>query len=348
MHKKIIFLFLMVSTLCTVVFAYNPPASGELLYQLSIPEALSGGASTAGGGLANEQTAQIVINPALLATEQRMVGNVAYTALYNGSDDVSYGQSIYGGLVYPTKYGVLTGSLQYVNIPVSSVLLENNFTIRGAFSKDVEENLFVGAGLYGGFGSDWSLGLDLGFVYSIGTIKKIPVLSNVRWGGALTGIGKTYDPDTTGYIDNNEDSTGFPSLSTLRTGLAATFLDLEKIKGGFSTDIAFPTFQNVIFDSGLQFEIAGFLYIDTGWEFNLLETLEGVGSYLPSISLSVKLGFASDNDSYLGERGWSENEIVPSVAYRQLTNNTQVVSGGASFYLGLPDTEAPEIELWEE
>ncbi|OJF76771.1 MAG: hypothetical protein BKP49_05455 [Treponema sp. CETP13] len=347
MTKKNISL-LVISTFCTFLFAYNPPASGEVLYELSTPVSLASASSVAGGGLWNENTAQIVINPSLLATEQRMVGNIAYTALINSNDEDSYGQSVYAGASIPTQYGVFTSSVQWAYIPLDSVYLGNSCTLRGAYSKDITDNLFVGAGLYGGFGSDWSLGFDLGFLYNFGSLNKIPFLSDVRWGGSLTGIGKSYNPETTGYVDADDSTTGIPSMFTPRTGVAATVLNVNKVKMGLSADVSFPTFQNVIFDSGLQVEIADFLYVNGGWEFNLRETLHDVASYLPSVSVSMKFGIASKDDSYLAEHGWSESEIVPTVAYRELTNDTQVFSSGVSMYLGLPDTAAPEITLWEE
>jgi hypothetical protein len=347
MQKKIVLILLLIGTLCTFVFAYNPPANGELLYQFSTPESLTGGSSVAGGGLWKENTTQIVINPALLATEQRMVGNLAYTALVNTDDTDNYGQSVYAGSVIPTQYGVFTSSVQWAYIPLASVPLENSCTIRGAYSKDITDKLFVGAGLYGGFGTDWSLGMDIGFLYNFGSLKKIPFLSDVRWGTSITGIGKAYNPDTEGYVDSSEDTTGIPSI-TPRTGVAATFLEIQKLRGGASLDLSFPSFENVIFDCGLQFEVANFLYVNSGWEFDLQESIAEVDTHLPSISIGMKFEFASDKDSYLSKHGWNESEIVPSVAYRQLDDDTQVFSAGGSFYLGLPDTEAPNIELWEE
>ncbi|HZK19762.1 MAG TPA: hypothetical protein VFC68_03445 [Treponemataceae bacterium] len=345
--KKKVFLLLVTGVLGTLVYAYNPPVNGELLYQLSTPETLAGAASVAGGGLWKEHTAQISINPALLATEQRIVGNFAYTAVLNTDGTNAYGQSLYFGAVLPSKYGVFTANTQWAVLPLASVPLENSISIRGAYSKDITEKIYVGASLYGGFGTDWCVGTDIGCMYNFDTISTLPFLSDVRWACAITGIGKAYNPDTIGYVHAEKSTTGIPSL-TPRTGIAATFLNTKKIKGGLSLDLSFPLFQNILFDCGLQFAVADFLYVNSGWECNLRQTLQDVATYMPFVSVGVKIGFASSENSYFSKKGWSESEIVPSIAYRQLWNKTNVYSAGAAFYLGLPDTEAPVIVLWEE
>ena len=49
----------------------------------------------------------------------------------------------------------------------------------------------------------------------------------------------------------------------------------------------------------------------------------------------------------LAKTGWAQSEMTVSGAWKQLYKNINAVSVGATLNLGLEDTQAPEIILWE-
>ena len=332
--------------LTAAVFAYNPPPAGELLYHFTSPFMLSGEVSAAGGPLFHVHPEHTAVNPALSAVEQRIVADVSYTALIAPNQNKTYGQAFNIGTLIPSRYGVFTAVAQGVFVPFNDMLLENTFTVRGAYSKDITDWLYVGAGLYGGFGSDWALGADIGCVYLPGTVKWLPFLSNVRFGFALTGLGKTYKPATIGIDGLSEKITSYPSIVTPRAGVAGTLFSVNKFSGGLSLDVSLPTFQNLVLDAGFQCLFADIVRLSTGWQINLREAIAQKASWYPSISLSVKFGFTCADESILSKKGWQQSEIIAASAYRPMRANMHAFSTGAAMYLGLKDTAAPEITLW--
>lgn len=328
------------------VFAYNPPSAGENLYSFSSPFMLSAELSAAGGALSAIHPGHVSVNPALPAAEQRAVIDAAYTALIAPNQNKNYGQAGNIGTIIPSRYGVFTGVLQGVFIPFNDMLLKNSFTLRAAYSKDITDWLYAGVGLYGGFGSDWSLGADLGFVYLPEKIRWLPFIKKPRIGASITGMGKNYKPETIGINGLPDKITSFPSILTPHAGFSGTLFEVKNFAGGFSMDLSFPFFQNLVFDAGLQFEIADTVCLSTGWQFNLREAMAKTASWYPSVSLSVKFGFTSKDESILSKKGWKQSEMIVSGAYRPMRKNIHAVSGGAALYLGLKDTAAPEIILW--
>ena len=60
-----------------------------------------------------------------------------------------------------------------------------------SFAKDLFEDLYIGIGLGFEFGADWGLWGDLGFLHLPGDIG---FMKDFRWGVALRGLGKGYEP----------------------------------------------------------------------------------------------------------------------------------------------------------
>lgn len=330
----------------TAVFAYNPPPLGESLYSFTSPFMLSAESAAAGGALSHIHPGHVSVNPALPAAEERAVIDAAYTALVAPNRNKNYGQAGNIGTIIPSRYGVFTGVLQGVFVPFNDMLLKNSFTVRAAYAKDITDWLYAGVGLYGGFGSDWALGADLGFVYLPERISWLPFVKRPRIGAALTGMGKNYKPKTIGIDGLPQKITSFPSMITPRAGFSGTLFEVKHFAGGFSMDFSFPFFQNLMFDAGMQFLIADTVCLSAGWQFNLREAMAKTASWYPSVSLSVKFGFTSKDEWILSKKGWKQSEMIVSGAYRPLKKNIHAVSGGAALYLGLKDTAAPEIILW--
>lgn len=333
---------------CGLICAYNPPAGGELLYQLATPQTMSNGASAAGGALFYTTAEHTAINPALVAGEQRIVVNAGFTGLIGPETDPGFGSAMHLGAVIPTKFGVFSGTVQGMLTGFDTLALGKNGTIRGGFAKDITDSIYVGASIAGTFGKKIGGFADFGVLWNKGKISRLPFLKDVRIGFALTELGLPYkNPDAAG-INAENDVSGFPGWVTPRAGIAATLVSAQKLKIGASADIAAPSFQNVLIDFGVQFLIADMIRVKTGWEFNLRECLAGTAVYYPDAAVSVKITFRSKDDSFLTEHGWQQSELIPSAGYRYLEGGVQAASAEFAAHLGLKDTEAPFIELWGE
>ena len=328
------------------VFAYNPPPGGDALYSFTSPFMLSAERSSAGGPLFHVHPGHTSVNPALPAVEQRIVIDAAYTALIASAQNKTYGQAFNIGGLLPSRYGVFTGVMQGVFVPFNDMLLKNSFTVRASYSKDITDWLYVGLGAYGTFGDDWALGADIGMLYLPEKIEGLSFIRKPRFAFSLTGIGKNLKPATIGLDGSANKITSFPSIFTPHFGFAGTLFEIKHLSGGFSLDLSFPTFQNLVFDAGLQFLIADTVRLSTGWQYNAREAWAKKNSWYPSVSLSVKFGFTTTDASIVSKKGWQQSEMIVSTAYRPLHSGIHAASGGAALYLGLKDTAAPEITLW--
>ncbi len=330
------------------VFAYNPPIMGENLYNVTSPSMLSGEASVAGGSLFYVSPEHMGINPALPASEQRVVINGAYTAMFAPNKETKYGQALYAGTMIPTRFGVFSSSLQGTFATFDDMNLGNTFSIRGAFSKDFYEDFYIGMGVATGFGTSWALYADIGILYIPDQISWLGSMKDIRLGISLTQMGKTYTSNSTGVKGDKASIIGLPAMFTPRFGFAGTILEVKHLKAGISLDLAFPTFQNIIFDTNLQFMFFNMVTLSTGWQFNLVETIFDKATYLPSVSLSVKFGIDTKTSSNSIYNNGKQNEITVSSAYKPLSNGTHIISAGGGVHFGVIDEDPPEIILWEE
>lgn len=342
-------LFLTVVGLFTtaVIFAYNPPVGGERLEQLPMPQLLSGGASTAGGALSYAAPEHIVINPAIIAGEQRVAVDFGYSALFRTAGKSGIGSSMQFGLMIPTRWGVGAFNLQGVFSTMDKLDLGNLFILRGAFSRDVTDSLYVGASFTAGFGTDWAVYGGLGFVYRIGTLG---FMKDFRWAVALNGLGRTFNGsslDKAG-IDSSKDAEYYPGFLTPRIGVAGTLFSTDKVIGGASVDFSFPTFQNFVSDIGFQLRFGEIVTLHSNWQINAREIYEGHKALIPSIGLTFKFGINTSGKEFFNSKGWQRSDLVVSAAYVPLHDDISTVSGAVTAFMGLRDTNAPEINLWVE
>lgn len=344
--RKIIFSFLILCTSC-FLFAYNPVANGNNIFEFTSPRLISGASSVAGGGLKGVTSSSTALNPALIAGEQRWTLDLDYSAFIGAGTESSYGQGMQVGMIMPSRFGVTSVVFQGLFLDKTPQLnLGNIFTLRGAFAKDVTDELYFGVGLYGGFGADWALSADIGFWYNIKQIKWLPFLKDTRWAISVTGLGKSYQKELLAL--NGQSISDYPMPFTPRVGVAGNLFDVKNFSGGLSLDLAFPTFQNVVFNAGLEFMIANIIRISTGWKADLREILAEKASLLPSAGISFKFNFSGSEDSFLAKKGWQKSEAEVSTAYQYFKDDLHLASGGMTLRLGQKDTVAPEITLWEE
>ncbi|MCR5219358.1 hypothetical protein [Treponema sp.] len=357
--KKITALAAALFAFTAASFAYNPPAGGEYVYTFTSPEMLSGGASATGGAEFNIVPASIIFNPALTAGEQRTVADLSASLLINtnkndlpGNDDASMGFGCQLGLIIPTRYTVFTGTMQGLFADFNNMNLRNTVAIHlGAAKEILEKQFYVGMNLYGGFytgdDSDFTAGIDLGTLYLFQ--NNLGFLKNPRLGIAMLNIGKPLNGYYTYGIKEDEGvlSDGdYPGVFTPRLSFASTLFKTANVTGSFSTDASFPTLHNAVFDISYGMTFFDVIHLNAGWSLNILELAEkDYTAAMPSIGVSFKFLF---NSKKLGKEDWAQSEIIPSLAWQEVYSGIEVVSLGAKVNLGLADTSAPEIILWDE
>ncbi len=359
-EMKKFFILLSVMICSASIFAYNPPLGGENVLRLTNPDLIGGAASASGGALYAITPSSIVFNPALTAREERVDFCLDGTVFFNtnkvelnGVEDKTAGGAFDLGVIFPTRFCVFSGIMQGVFAHFNTMNLRNSLVFHFNISKDVvADKLSVGMNLYSGFymgeGSDFSIGADLGFLYTFGDLG---FLRNSRLGFAFLNLGKPVNGESykTNGIKSGAASSDYPAFLTPRFSFAGDLFHAYKFSGGFYTDLSFPTFQNVVFDLGFGFNWSKCISLNTCWQVNMREVMENgkTGLLWPSVNLSFKFDFNSSKIS-MKNADWEKSEIVPSIAWQNLYNGIQAISFGANMYMGMADVTAPEIFLWDE
>ena len=341
------------SVLCiaTAGFAYNPPISGETLDRLVSPTQLTYGSSSAGGGIFTAAPDAIVWNPALVAFEQRITIDAAYTALISTkSKQHFFGSAFQSGITIPSKWFVASAVLKGTFLPMADMHAGNTITTNIAIAKEVSERISVGLGLNGGVffgaGSDWQLGANIGMLYRRPTLG---FMKDFRVGVSVLNLGKNFKSATLEGINNTKPAGIFPMIGTVHAGVAALMFATDVVKGGLSFEIYTPGFQNFLTAMSFHFSINDALYIRIAEEFNLRETVNGHPNYVPSISLGYSFSFKTKNNNYLKENDWAQSEMAINAAWQQLYGSVHAASANIKLTLGMQDTEPPKIEiLFEE
>lgn len=349
MQKRII-AFAVSLFMIALAYAYNPPAGGQNFLRITEPQLLTGAGSCAGGAIFNGVTpASVINNPALTAFEQRIILDIAGTMLFDSSDsDHTIGGAFQTGIAIPSRWCVSSFLFQGVWVPFENMETGNSLNLNANFSKDLTDTLVVGGGvdfgIFYGHGTDWRAGANLGVLYCFGDVS---FLRDVRFGAALTNLGKPWTDTTVEGITGSEASM-WPGLATIKTGAAAILFSTDTMNLGASTDFSVPAFQNLVIDAGVQLEFNEFIKVSTSWEYDVRECAEGSVNLIPSVGLSFKFIFKAKEDSILTERGWQQSEMTVSAAWQNLYETVNAASVGAVINLGLKDTDAPEIILWSE
>ena len=335
----------------SAVNAYNPPVYGDNLFELSSPRQLANGSSVVGGGLFYASPESIAVNPALTAKEQRIDLNLANTSLFSSNDtnDSRYGNAFQAGILIPFKRFVFSGYGNLTTVTFNEMNLGDSFNLKFGLAKEITDRLTVGSslncvGIFWGAGTDWGLSANLGFVYTYGNLG---FLKDFRYGVALLNLGKNFGNTTLAGIDGKTAS-AFPSIATLKLGLAGTLVQNDIIKLGFSFDLTAPAFQNLITDMGLQFAVKDMLFLSVSEKINIRELVNGVKNVMPSVALTFRFTFDVKNNDYLQKNGWNQSEMSANVAWRQFNETVNAASYGVDINLGLKDEAPPVIKLWLE
>ena len=340
--KPRLFILLFATAAATVSGQTLPPPGGNDVLQFYSPFFLGSIDST----VSTESPAADGINPAVSGANQRPVVDLGYimlTSLVPGAESVS-GHAINLGASFPTRVGVLTGGLHFLNSTLPTMNLGNQLNVRFSFSKDLFPDLLVGAGLNATFGSidrfDVGVGIDLGFVH-------IPAsrggLERFRWGAAIQGIGKGYDPSS------SPDVGAYPAPFTPTVGAAFTPIETDDVRLDVAADLRFPSFQNVRLGVGAELVLFDFFSVTAGWGVDFRELLDvnvAQRSLLPRVGISFSLQTDFENgEDFLSRQGWSQSDVQTRFAVAPLYGDSWAFGLGVNAPLGVVDAEPPVIEV---
>jgi flagellar hook assembly protein FlgD/outer membrane protein OmpA-like peptidoglycan-associated protein len=324
---------------------YNPPDGGEELYDLLSPLFLAGGP----GLVSTESPLAHAINPAAPGFQQRTSLEASYFGLADFGDDGWEGHVVNTGASFPTKYGVVTGSLQYVSSVIDEMYLGQAGTFRASFSKDLYSDLLVGAGLHFTGGSagragstDFGAAADFGFIHFPGEFFG---LRDFRWGAALRNVGKWYAP-----VDGRS---GFPSPFTPAVGAGFTVLREEGVSLDLRGDLLFPALQNIRASVGAGLTLQDWISINASTGVDLRQRADddlAARSAVPAFGITFVFNIDLKTDiqaaaKLIRENEWEQSDIKLHAAAGPLHKGIWAAGAGATVNLGVPDQDPPDVAL---
>ena len=139
--------FVLATTFFTAaLFAYNPPAGGQSIFNISSPTQLTSASSAAGGGIFYPGPDSVAFNPALSSFEERVQLDADFSVLANKGDGDS-GAAFQTGILIPMKMFNFSGLFSGVFLGADDMDVEKSLNIKAGFSKEITERLSVGLNL---------------------------------------------------------------------------------------------------------------------------------------------------------------------------------------------------------
>jgi len=295
------------------------------------------------GGTANLNSPQgTVLNPAVSAGKQRVTLDLSYLALTGVSPLNWSGNFINAGITIPSAAGVFSTTGRFTNAnfsgspdwgPMGGVTL--------SFAKDLFPDFYVGAGLGFEFGSDWGLGLDLGFLDLPGDIG---FLKDFRWGVAFLNIGKGYsDSSSPGSLSN-------PPAFTPAIGAHFSLVKTDPVVLSFSPDLSFPSLVDMRATLGGDILLFDVVTLSGAYSYDLREAagIEPARSLPFSFGISFK--FSTNIKQNIGalnatEQGWNRSDVSTTIAAVPLQNSVWGFGAGVNVPLGSIVKTPPAISL---
>jgi outer membrane protein OmpA-like peptidoglycan-associated protein/flagellar hook assembly protein FlgD len=338
--KKITAVVIFIISTLTAFAQSTVHSAGDLAYNLYSIQSLGGGVH-----VTDMNTPQnTMYNAASAATIQRTTADLNYINLQGLGTLTGTGHALNGALSYPTRFGVMTGSLHWIgtdDLSGSSMDYGNVFSGNFSFSKELYSDILIGAGVtfsggtsYGSStDSDWGVGLNLGFIHMPGDIG---MLKNFRWGIVLDNMGKGYGDESLGYDQ------AIPGNFTLGGGLQFDLIEKKSFIWSVVGDVRSPTFTDLKFDIGTDILIASVINIDTSLSFSLRDAIAGeAGTLIPSVGISIKIPLgAKDGDDVLGS-----SEMNFNIAAAPLYDDIWAFGGGLTVPFGVLDNNPPDLKV---
>ena len=300
------------------------------------------------GGSANsvslESPPATVLNPAVAAGKQRMTLDLSYIGLMDLTPSAfNWGGHVVNlGITMPTKVGVFSTVGRFASAAFPAVL--DWGTLGGlhlSFAKDLFPDFYIGAGLGFEFGSDWGLWGDLGFVHLPGDIG---FMKDFRWGVALRGLGKGYEPPAASA------DLAWPPTFTPAVAASFSLIDKDPFLLTVSGDLSAPTFQDIRLQLGTEFSAADLVFLDLYLNLDGRQ-LFGMEPYrwLPlgfGLSLKIKTKIPTKVETAdATERGWNQSEMRVSTSATAMQDGIWAFGLGANLPIGVVDRTPPAITL---
>ncbi|NOZ69241.1 MAG: hypothetical protein GXP46_08380, partial [Deferribacteres bacterium] len=322
--------FLLIST---AVFAQND------ITNLYSPSFLAAGETSA--GLSSPYAD--LLNPAASGGVQRSVFDINYIGLAGLGSTSGWGNIVNSGLTIPTPVGVFTGSAHYIDSTFPALNIGSMGMFSLSFSKDLYPKLYVGAGLNLAIGSDWGLGLDLGFINLPGDLW---ILKDFRWGVALRNLGKGY-ASPGGALAAGVGTV--PPAFTPAVGASFKVLKTPDFSLQFDPGLSFPSFQDVRLTLGTGFTYQDLLHVNASYVMDLVDILKGTARNIPfnfGVSVNLKTDIKK-NINFLGitRNRWNTSTVRLSTAVAPLQNGVWAGGLGAGLILGKHDRTPPVIVI---
>jgi len=335
MLKKVIPV-LLIFYLSIPVFAQHDgstPTGANTAQDLYAPSMAGGGGFTTSRGGAPASA----LNPAAEGEAQRIIFDIGYLGLPGFGSDSGYGfGSVNLGAIFPTRYAVFGGSLQFLQSPFDSFPVETSFEGNFTAAKEIYPRMSLGTGLNIGYnsGNNFTISGDLGFRYNMGTVGP---LENFTWALVARSLGKSW----------------IPPMLTPAAGLAFDFVHLRGTEGKadplrmtLSADLMAPTVQNLAGKLGLSILIADFINVSTSTQFNFIEGINGHGpSPIPSIGVGAIFKLKSGGKRLVADTLPSDGELAVNLAAKPLYNGIWGMGGGLTWTVGLADKNPPVINI---
>ncbi len=332
-RKKYIFILVLFNVMALSAFSVdNEPK----LQEFNSPRLL--GPAAGSTLLAPPQSS--ILNPAAAALAQRTTFDGNYVALF-GQDDTSSGwkgHAINFGHTIPTKIGVFTWNTGFFRSDFDSLNTGNRLSVHGSFAKDVYPDTLIGFGIGGSLAEGPEFGVDA----DLGVIRLRPSLwfmDDVRWSVVLNNFGYN-------SIENIREP-----LFSVSTGIEGRFLDKEKVEGRLLSELSVEEYSNVIWSTGVKFQIGYGFEASLGTRVNAEALLdEEYGELVPSVTIGYTYTPGADTsektteDLTAAER-FTQNELQPYVTAAPITVDLWAVGAGLTVPIGRIDEKAPEINI---
>lgn len=320
--------------------AQSVHSMGDLAFSLFSIQNLSGGVHVTD----METPHNTMYNPASAAGFQRLTADINYINLQGLGTISGVGHVVNGAVSFPTKYGVLTGSIHWLGsngLDGSLMDFGNIFMGNFTFSKEIYSDLYIGSGITlsaggsSGSGSetDWGAGFNLGFIQIPGNLG---FMKNFRWGVVLDHMGKGFGDKESGY------DKAIPGNFTLGTGFQFDLIDKDNFMWTVAADLRAPTLTDLKVDLGTDILIANMIKIDSSISMSFRDAIAGeAGTLVPSVGLSVKIPLGNNEESDV----LSTSEMNINIAAAPLYDDVWAFGGGVTLPFGVLDDVPPELEV---
>ena len=172
----------------------------------------------------------------------------------------------------------------------------------------------------------------------------IGFMKDFRWGVALRGLGKGYDPPL------SSADLAWPTTFTPAVAASFSLIDKDPFLLTVSGDLSFPTFQGVRFQLGTEFSAADLVFLDVYANADLRQLL----SVDPPRSLPLGFGLALKIKTKIPtkvetadatERGYDQSEMKVTAAAMGMQDGIWAFGLGANMPIGVVDRTPPSITL---